>query len=123
MRWQAWLLAIAIILISTVFYYRTSRPLEITTVSGPIGQKATLKQRMIFLVSIEKAFHQKGWLASFDLEGEDGKYLKVYWEQLSQPFATQLIRNQVMINDIREMGFKRLILNNGKRTWNIDLKN
>lgn len=31
--------------------------------------------------------------------------------------------NNVVIQDLREMGFKRLILTDGKVSWDIDLKN
>jgi len=78
---------------------------------------------MLFLVSIEKAFQKKGWLATFDLEGEEGKTIKVFWESLNKPMARQIIKSQDIIPDMREMGFKRLLLNNGKQEWDVDLKN
>lgn len=78
---------------------------------------------MIFVVDLEKSFHKKGWPAAIDLEGEDGKTLKVYWEKLNLPFVRGLVKSQDVIGDIREMGFKHLIMTDGKLRWDVDLKN
>ncbi len=78
---------------------------------------------MIFAVSLEKSFRKRGWAASMDIAGEDGKTLKVYWPELNLPYVKQMVNHQQIITDIREMGFKRLVLRNNDKTWNIDLKN
>jgi hypothetical protein len=78
---------------------------------------------MIFVVGLEKSFHKRGWPASLDLEGVDGKTIKVYWEQIKLPFVKQLVKNQEVIADMREMGFKHLIMTDGKLVWDVDLKN
>jgi len=78
---------------------------------------------MIFIVILQKSMHKKGWIASLDLEGEDGNILKIYWESINPPFVRQMLKSTELIQDIREMGFKRLVLNNGKEKWDIDLKN
>ena len=83
----------------------------------------TLKNRMIFIVVLEKSFHEMGWLASLDFEGENGNILKIHWESIKRPFVKQMLETTDLIQDIREMGFKRLVMNNGKQEWNIDLKN
>jgi hypothetical protein len=72
--WLCMILAlIAVLSFSFMAYYcrQLVKPLEITVKSGPIGQRRTLKDRMLFVVNAEKTFHKKGYLASFDLEGEN----------------------------------------------------
>jgi hypothetical protein len=123
MRSQIWLPSLVAVVLSAFIYHQVNRSPEISITSGPIGQNKTLKERMIFVVGLEKSFHKRGWLASIDLEGEDGKTLKVYWEQLNLSFVKQLFKNQDVIVDIREMGFKNLMISNGKVEWNVDLKN
>jgi hypothetical protein len=123
MRWQMWVIAIVVILGSGVLHYQANKPIEIEVTSSPTGQNRTLKERMIFVTDLEKKFHKKGWIAKIDIEGENGKTLKVYWEQLDLPFVRQWVQSQDIIADIREMGFKRLLMGNGKDEWDIDLKN
>jgi hypothetical protein len=122
-RWQFVLIALVVTIGSAYLHNLSKKPLEISITTGPTGQNRTLKERMLFLVSIEKAFQKKGWLATFDLEGEEGKTIKVFWESLNKPMARQIIKSQDIIPDMREMGFKRLLLNNGKQEWDVDLKN
>jgi hypothetical protein len=123
MRWQVWAFAIRAILASVYIHSHAKQLIEISVSSGPSGQDKTLKNRMVFLVTLEKAFHKKGWLASFNIEGDDGKTIKIYWEQLKLPFVKHLVGNHDIIADLREMGFKFLIMTDGKTTWNVDLKN
>lgn len=121
-----WSLVVAVLLtfIGAAFiHHEINRPIEITVNSGPVGQSKTLKERMIFLVSIERAFHKKGWLASFGLEGEDGKTITAHWERFNKEFARQIAESQDIVTNLREMGFKQLIMRNGKQDWNINLRN
>lgn len=122
-RWQ--LVVFAVISVAGSFYFRhlSERSLEVAVTTGRIGQNKTLKERMIFLVTLEKAFHRKGWLASLDLAGEDGKTLTVYWEQLDRPMARQIVRSTEIIPELRDMGFKRLVLRGKRQEWDVDLKN
>lgn len=121
--WPLAVIAVAAIISSAYLRYQSQRPIEVSVTSGPAGQTKTLKQRMIFMVSLEKAFHRKGWPASFDLQGEDGKIITVYWEQLNRPLVQQIAKSQDIIADMREMGFKRLVMRSAKKTWDVDLKN
>ncbi|MBV5330294.1 MAG: hypothetical protein JZU65_22130 [Chlorobium sp.] len=122
-RWQIWVISLVAILVIATFRYQSTRPVEIKVKSVPTGQTKTLKNRMIFIVILQKSMHKKGWIASLDLEGEDGNILKIYWESINPPFVRQMLKSTELIQDIREMGFKRLVLNNGKEKWDIDLKN
>lgn len=121
--WPLVVIAVAAIISSAYLRYQSQRPIEVSVTSGPTGQTKTLKQRMIFMVSLEKAFHSKGWPASFDLQGEDGKIITVYWEQLNRSLVQQIAKSQDIVADMREMGFKRLVMRSAKKTWDVDLKN
>ena len=37
--------------------------------------------------------------------------------------AREMLRNEEIIGEIRDMGFKRLKLRKGKEEWDVDLKN
>lgn len=78
---------------------------------------------MIFVVGLEKLFQKKGWTASIDIVGVEGKTLRVSREKLNPFLVKQLLGNQEIVANIREMGFKTLIMAGGKITWYIDLKN
>lgn len=122
-RWQIWALSFVSILVIVAIRYQASRPIEIHVTSAPTGQTRTIKDRMIFLTALERSFHSKGWLVSLDLEGENGNLLKIYWESINRSFVKQMLNTMDIIQNIREMGFKRLVLSNGKQEWDIDLKN
>lgn len=117
------LIAVASFSLATYFYHQLSKPLEVTVTTGPIGQNRTLKDRMIFVVNLEKTFRKRGWIASFDLEGENGKTLILFLEKMNRHLAREMVGNKEIISEIRDMGFKRLIMRNGKEEWNVDLKN
>src|SRR6266702_3710740 len=104
MRWQLALIVVAAIIGSVYLRYQAEKPLEISIMTGPTGQNKTLKERMIFLVNLERAFHKKGWPASFDLEGDDGKTLKLYWERINRPLARKIVESPEIVPELREMG-------------------
>ena len=117
------LIAVSSFSFTAYYIYQLSKPLEVTVRTGPIGQNRTLKDRMVFMVYLEKTFHKRGWLASFDMEGENGKTLIFFLEKMNRPLAREMVKNEEIIGEIRDMGFKRLKLRNGKEEWDVDLKN
>lgn len=123
-KWQIWLILLILVTTATVLYFQANERIELSiNTSGPIGQNKTLEQRMIFAASLEKSFHKRGWPASIDTEGEDGKTLKIYWAELKLSMVEQMVKHQQIVSDIREMGFKQLVLKNDNKMWKIDLKN
>lgn len=122
-RWQIWLLAIIAVPLF-IFLCRLAFTVpEVSIATGPIGLHKTLKDRMVFVVNLEKSFHKRGWPASIDLEGEDGKVLKVYWEKLNLPFVRRLVKSPDIVADIRSLGFKKIVLRSDNEQWDIDMKN
>lgn len=122
-RWQIWIFAVVGIPMSFLFTKYVTRIPEVAVTSGPVGQNRTLEERMTFVAKLEKSFHARGWPASIDLEGEEGKVLKVYWEKLDPPMVRQLVKSQEIVADIREFGFKSMVLRSDKKIWDINLKN
>jgi hypothetical protein len=118
------LLVIAVVIVSTFFiHYQSTRPIEIQAESAPTGQTVTTIQRLIFAKELQRKFRDKWWLASFDLKGSDGKIMNIYWESINRSLVKQFVSRVDLIQDIREMGFKKLVLKNGKQQWEVDLKN
>ena len=123
-KWQIWTIVLPVVVSAFILYRRGNKPLEISiTTSGSVGQDKTLQQRMIFSASIEKSFQKRGWQASVNVEGDDGKTMKLYSPELELPTVEQMVSNQKFITEFREMGFKKLVLTNNENTWSIDLKN
>ena len=122
-KWQIWLILLVVVVLSAYLLSKVEKSPEIAITSGPVGLDKTPKQRMIFARSIENSFRKKGRQASIDVEGEDGKTLKIYWTELNLPMVKEMVNHQKIISDFREMGFKQLVLRNNNKAWNIDLKN
>jgi hypothetical protein len=123
LRLKVLLPVLACIPLAVFIYIQTHKPLEVPPQSGPIGQNFSIKQRIIAISHTSKLFHRRGWPASFELRGPEGKILHIYWEQLRRPLAQMLVHNNEFVQELREMGFKRLVMESGKETWDVDLKN
>jgi hypothetical protein len=123
LKWQIWLILLVVIVLSSYLFSKMDKTPEIAITSGPVGLDKTLKQRMIFARSFENSFRKKGLHATIDVEGEDGKTLKIDWTELNLSMVGEIVKHQKIISDFREMGFKQLVLRNNNKAWNIDLKN
>jgi hypothetical protein len=123
LRWQIWLILSVAVVSSAYLFSKGDTTPEIPATSGPVGLDKTPKQRMLFARSLDNSFRKKGWHAFIDVDGEDGKTLKIYWPELNLSMVKEIVHHQKIISDIREMGFKQLVLRNNSKAWNIDLKN
>ncbi len=123
LRWQIWLILSVAVVSSAYLFSKGDKTPEIPATSGPVGLDKTPKQRMLFARSLDNSFRKKGWHAFIDVDGEDGKTLKIYWPELDLPMVKEMVHHKKIISDIREMGFKQLVLRNNRKAWNIDLKN
>jgi hypothetical protein len=89
----------------------------------PAGQTVTPQQRLIFAKEFGDRFRSKFGDAQVTTRGEAGKTLVIECLQISRRFAEQMIANKVAIQDLREMGFKRLILTDGnKSNWDSNFR-
>ncbi len=122
-NWKFLVIALAVFPLAFYVHTQTNKPLAVEVTGGPVGQGKSLKSRMIFLDSFERSMRKKGYLATLDLAGEDGKTLVIFWDGMSYEFARQMVKSKSVVTDLREMGFKRLIMKNSKKLWDVDLKN
>jgi hypothetical protein len=92
--------------------------------SKPVGLKVSAAERINFAKSFEKRLNAKGNKAHVVTRGDSDKTLVIKWPELSRPFVQGMTNNAGMIKDFRELGFKRIMLTDGKKSaWDIDLKN
>lgn len=94
------------------------------TDATPRGQDISPDQRRRFATKLQERFSKKFERSKVDSEGNDDKTLKIEWSGVDRPFAGTITESGEIINDLRGLGFKRLIISDGqKSTWDVDLKN
>jgi hypothetical protein len=98
--------------------------LQVSSKSKPVGLKVTTAQRINFAKSFEKRLKARGDNAQVVTQGDANKTLVIKWSSLNRAFAREMADNAKMVTDLREMGFKRMLLMDGKKyAWDVDLKN
>ena len=97
--------------------------LQITSSSPPAGQNLTMEQRLLFAQSFEKLFQDKGMDAKVTIQGEGKTNIVITGKLVNGPIVYRMKDNNDAITDLRKMGFKHLVMTDGKNTWDIDLKN
>jgi hypothetical protein len=102
-------------------------PVEHFQVPGkdkPVGLKVPAAERISFAKSFENRLNKRGDNAHVVTKGDSDKTLVIKWSELSRPFVQRMTNNAGMVKDLRELGFKRIMLMDGKKSaWDIDLKN
>ncbi len=61
--------------------------------------------------------------ATVTTTGDFHTTILIQGNMVNDSFVHGMKDNNVVIQDLREMGFKRLIMTDGKVSWDIDLKN
>ncbi|MGD0845443.1 MAG: hypothetical protein ABSA06_13915 [Geobacteraceae bacterium] len=97
--------------------------LQVTTTNPPTGKSLLPEQRRKFTLEFEKKFKGKGMNATVTTTGDFHTTILIQGNIVNDSFVHGMKDNNVVIKDLREMGFKRLILTDGKVSWDIDLKN
>jgi hypothetical protein len=97
--------------------------LQVTTKSPATGQNVLPEQRIIFATGFEKMFHDKGMDAKVTTNGDKQTIVTISGPIVIAPIVHKMKDNVDAIQDLREMGFKHLIMTDGKASWDIDLKN
>ena len=99
-------------------------PITVSVSGAPIGQAVTVNQRAYFAKDFGDRFRAQFGESEVWAKGMDGKTLVIKWINVSRPFAAEFVASEEIVKDLREMGFKRLILTDGHRSnWDVDLKN
>jgi hypothetical protein len=97
--------------------------LHMPTSSPAIGQNVLFDQRIKFAKDFEKQFHDKGMDATVSTNGVQQRIVTISGKVVNEPSVYRLKDNVYTIQDLRKMGFKHLIMTDGKISWDIDLKN
>jgi hypothetical protein len=102
----------------------SKEPIAVSVSGPPLGQGVSAVQRLKFARSFGDRFRAKFGDSDISTSGEAGKTLVIKWINVSRPFASKFAANEEIVKDLREMGFKRIILTDGYRSnWDVDLKN
>lgn len=123
------LVGILVLVLATAFGARLKAaklpPPEIRlTDATPRGQDVSPDQRRRFATKLQERFSKKFEGSKVDSEGNDDKTLKIKWSGVDRPFAGTITESGEIIDDLRDLGFKRLVISDGqKSTWDVDLKN
>ena len=74
-------------------------------------------------MEFEKKFKDKDMNATVTTTGDYHTTILIQGNIVNESLVHGMKDNNVVIQDLREMGFKRLIMTDGKVRWDIDLKN
>ena len=96
--------------------------LQITTTNSPVGKSLLPEQRRMFALKFEKKFKDK-FIATVTTIGDFHTSLLIQGDMVNEPLVLGMKDNDVAMQELRKMGFKHLIMTNGKISWDIDLKN
>jgi hypothetical protein len=97
--------------------------LQITASSPAIVQSVPSEQRIKFAKDFQKQFHDKGMDATVTTHGDQQNILTISGKVVNDPSVHRMKDNVEAIQDLRENGFKHLVMTDGKLSWDIDLKN
>lgn len=123
------LAGILVLLLSMAFGMRSKAaklpPTEIRlSDTTPRGQEVSAERRQRFGLNFQEKFAKKFQGSKVNLEGDGNKTLRIEWSGVDRSFAATITEAEEIIRDLRDMGFKRLVISDGhKSTWDVDLKN
>jgi hypothetical protein len=106
--------------------YKENVPVKfigITTSSLPTGKRVLPEQRRTFALEFEQKFKDKFPEVSVTTTGDLHTSLLMKSKIINEQFALQMKDSAEAIHDFRDMGFKRLIMYDGKTAWVIKFKN
>ena len=94
--------------------------LQVITTNPPAGKSLLPEQK--FTLEFEKKFKDKGMNATVTTTGDFHTTILIQGNMVNDSFVHGMKDNNVVIQDLREMGFKRLIMTDGKVSWDINLR-
>jgi len=97
--------------------------ITLTTASRPSSKRVLPEQRRLFAQEFGKKFKARYPGAIITTTGQFQTSLFMKSKKINEQFALHMKDNTEAINDICELGFKRLIMYDGKTAWVINLKN
>ena len=97
--------------------------IHIKTSNPPAGYNLLPEQRRTFALDFEKKFKKKVTNATVTTTGDFHTTILIQENIVNGPLVHGMMDNAEAMQDLREMGFKHLIMTDGKVSWDIDLKN
>jgi hypothetical protein len=107
------------------YYHKEKAPvshLQIETTNPPAGKSLLPEQRRSFALGMGKKFKSQGRDATITTTGDFHTSMLMKGTMVNEQFVVQM-KDSGAINEMRNMGFKHLIMTDGKITWDVDLKN
>ena len=97
--------------------------LQTKNTNPPKGTNFLPEQRRKFALQLEKKVKDKGMNATFTTTGDFHTTILMQGDEVNGSLVRLTVGNNDMIQDMRDMGFKTLIMTDGSATWSVDLKN
>jgi hypothetical protein len=97
--------------------------LQIKTNLSPMGQGVLPEQRRTFALKLQKNANTDYKDAVLTTTGAFHTTLSIQSNWINSKMVYSMSSSEVPFSDVREMGFKHVIMSNGKEAWDIDLRN
>ena len=97
--------------------------LQIKTNLPPMGQRVLPEQRRAFVIKFPKNAKTDFNSAIFTTTGDFHTIFSIQANWIDSKMVYSTISREETFSDLREMGFKHVIMSNGKEAWDIDLRN
>jgi hypothetical protein len=95
--------------------------LQITTTAPPAGKSQLPEQRRIFALDFGRKFRDKD--ATATTTGDFHMTILIRGSMVDETLVHGMKEDGGMMQTLREMGFKHLVMTDGKVSWDVDLKN
>lgn len=97
--------------------------LRITTTTPPQGSNYLPEQRRKYALDYEKKLKAAYRDVTITTTGDFHKTLLMKGDVINEQFALQMKDTVEAIKEFRDMGFKRLVMTDGRTAWDVDLEN
>ena len=91
--------------------------------SSPTGRSVTPEQRLRYAYAFKEKFRDKGVEVMVRIDDVGFHTLTVTGNRVERPLVHQMAGNKELMQDLREKGFKHLVMSNDSVSWVVDLKN
>ncbi|MGD0585869.1 MAG: hypothetical protein ABSA86_08865 [Oryzomonas sp.] len=97
--------------------------LQIKTNLSPMGQGVLPEQRRAFALKLQKNENTDYKDAVLTTTGAFHTILSIQSNRINSKMVSSMSSTEEPFYDVRKMGFKHVIMSNGKEAWDIDLRN
>ena len=91
--------------------------------TSPTGQKATPEQRRTFVLNLKNSVKTEFRDTTLTTTGDYHTTFLIEANAINSKTANSMIANAIPLFDLRGLGFKHVVISNGKESWDFDLKN